>query len=225
MKQPLVWFALLLLLHVSCKKEELAPAADLGYAYYPTEIGHWVMYEVDSVYYIAGLRVEQKFQMKEVVQDHFDDLEGRASITAIRYRKKFDASTPYDQLPWDAGYLITATRTAQNLQLLEDNQTYLKLIFPPISGKKWNGNSFNAQDAWTFTYADVNKASSLASAFDSTLTVDQSGLNDPVINTQRGKEVYAKHVGLVYKTQTVLNVQGQDTSGTSFTMTLKDYGN
>ncbi len=215
----------LLFFNTACKKEVVTPPADLGYAYFPTDVGHWVLYEVDSLYYQAGVRVEKRFQLKEVVQDSYDDLEGRASISLVRYRRNFDPNTPYDQLSWDAGYAVSATRTAQNLQYTEDNQTYLRLIFPPQNSKKWNGNAFNAQAAWTYTYSDVNKASSLAAGFDSTITVNQSGLNDPIINTQVGKEVYAKHVGLVYKTQTILNVQGQDTAGTSYTLIAKDFGN
>ena len=63
---------------VSCKKENALPE-DMGYSYYPVNVGHWVIYDVDSISYndFTGKIDSFKYQIRELVAGNFEDAEGR----------------------------------------------------------------------------------------------------------------------------------------------------
>lgn len=219
----LVLSSVILVLFFSCKKKTETPP-DLGYSYFPGVIGSWIIYDVDSTYYdsVSNITTTIKFQQKDSVESLITDNSGRATLRIERYKRYYDASTPYAQLPWNIADVITANMTASTAEIVEGNQRYIRLIFPPKLNKKWNGNASNAQDRWDYEYTSVNSSTTLNATYDSTITVSQSGLNDPIINTQLSTEMYAKHIGLIYKRFQYLTLS-PDTSGSEYTMTMSDY--
>ena len=70
----------------SCKKEVVAPV-DVGYGYFPTNIGHWVLYNVDSTHYDSFYHTKTHFhyQIKELIQSTFLDLSNRQTQRIERY--------------------------------------------------------------------------------------------------------------------------------------------
>src|ERR1051326_1610852 len=78
----LSWYLVLCTLYLipSCKKD--APAPDLGYGYAPINVGHWVIYQIDSTAeddQTVGRKTYQ-FQIKEVIESIFTDNQGRPTI-------------------------------------------------------------------------------------------------------------------------------------------------
>ena len=212
------------LLLLSCHKDNPVAAIDAGYNYFPSGIGHWIIYDVDSTYYEEGNGnvVTLKYQLKEIIESTFDDNSGRPTQRIERYTRLFNPDTPYDQLPWQIAAVWTSNLTPALAERKEDNQTYIKLIFPPRAGKKWNGNASNAMDKWEYEYTAVDVAQTVNLSFDSTLTVTQTGLNDPIINIQTSTEIYARNVGMIYKSFRSLKMQ-PDTSGSEYSMIIHDY--
>src|SRR6266481_1017842 len=81
----------------SCKKDAIPPP-DMGYNYFPNQVGRYVIYNVDSFYY-AGIPVvidTFKFQIKEKIESMFTDNEGRPSIRLERYIKYYNDTVSYD---------------------------------------------------------------------------------------------------------------------------------
>jgi hypothetical protein len=184
----------------SCRKDD-AVETDIGYGYFPTEIGHWVMYEIDSTVYddFEGDTDVYRYQVKEVLESEFLDNEGRPSIRVERYRRNFDPLLPYDSIPWYLSRVWYFTRTAAHAEKMEENQRYIRLAFAAADGKTWDGNAYNTIGAWNYKYVDVDVPYSIgAFAFDSTCLVEQKKEIN-LINHRTYHERYAKNVGLIEK--------------------------
>ena len=223
-RKNILYLAICLLpLFFSCKKKVLPPP-DMKYSYFPTNVGHWVIYDVDSLYHndYDCMIHPYHFQIKEIITEEFYDAQGRLSQRIERYTRSSDTSS------WKIRNVWTSNLTKTTAERTEENQRYVKLIYPPAVDKSWNGNSFNTIGEWGYQYSSVDEPSSdIVLNFDSTLTVEQTGKNDPLIYTQHGKEVYAKNVGLIYKEQTDLRYNttrptGCD-SGSVYKITLVSY--
>jgi hypothetical protein len=131
----------------------------------------------------------------------------RGEVTYFLLREKREDSTE----AWK-GVDTWSTRRVNNQVIQnEANVTYVKLIFPPSLNLKWDGNQYNnlpdngelfydGDDAPYFI-SEINKPVSLTTGFESddSLTVTQNDLNDKFTGIDERKEIYARHVGLVYK--------------------------
>jgi hypothetical protein len=178
-----------------CRKDaDLAPA-DMGYGYFPANIGHWAVYQVDStswddfndtVYYY-------NYQIKEVIESAFVDNEGRNTLRIERYKRLTDTNS------WIIKDVWFANLTSATAERVEENERFIKLIFPVTEGKVWNGNAFNTLGEEEYTYNDVNIPDTIGNfIFDSSLTVKQFDERNLILY-RYSSEVYAKKVGLIYK--------------------------
>ena len=188
-------FAFVLALIVwACKKSD-NPSVDLGYNYFPTKIGHWVVYDVDCTGFdlFNDTIIYSQYQIREMVESEFIDAEGRLSQRLERYRR--DTST----LPWTLTDIWYQTRTPLRAEKIEENVRFVRLIYPVDKGDEWDGNAFNTLPEWEYEYTKANKDGAVgALSFDSTLTVMQ--INDSnIIELDYAQERYAKNVGLYYK--------------------------
>jgi hypothetical protein len=185
----------------SCKKEQNQPVY-LGYDYFPANVGHYVIYQCDSVYFNPYSSNKPQFdtsiyQIKEVIDSIYNDNQGRPTMRIVRYKRNNDSiSWNNISLPekvWSGNLLST---TAQRL---EDNYRYVKLIFPVSLNATWNGNVYNTLGEWDYKYTSVNTPLTLGSAhFDSTLTVAQQNYST-LLQYQYYEEQYATGIGLIYK--------------------------
>lgn len=231
--QPIFAICILALLLQGCKKDEEVDT-DIGWGYFPTEIGHWVIYEVDSTVYrdFFSDTLYFRYQVKEVLQSEFIDNEGRPSIRIERYRRNYDSLLPYDSIPWYLSRVYAFTRTNGWAEKLEENERFIRLAFPVEQGKSWNGNAYNTIGEWTYKYKDVDEPYSIGSfSLDSTVRVEQKNEIN-LISHRTYSERYAKNIGMIQKN--VIDVS--DTafgsvpvidriySGVIYNITLVDYG-
>ena len=192
----------------SCKDDQVEPSIENNYAgYFPLETGFWIEYNADSVVDLdeddpfnldTAIRA-YTFQLREEIDSGFFDAEGEWAYRISRYRRLSDT------LPWDFMNLWTAKITNTSAQRVEDNIRFVKLSFPINERKTWNGNAFNYYIEEDYLYADIHQPFSLGGfSFDSTVNVIQ---NDFTSNVNRilKNEIYANHVGMVYKRQDSLN--------------------
>lgn len=189
---------------------------DLGYTYFPTTTGSYVIFKVDSTYY--GVNQEHYvYQIKEEIVDQFIDDAGRPAQILNRYYRPGNGS------PWTLIDVWTILRTPTTAERVEENVRYVKLEFPVKEGGTWNGNAFNNQPAWQYVYQNVNKFADVGILqFDNTLTVQQWN-NVNLVDQEVFYEIYAKDIGLVYKQKKDLNVQSNQTSGYDVTYSAIAY--
>lgn len=190
------------LIGVSCKKKVESPP-DVGYAYAPTTIGKYIVYDVDSTVYddFKHDTTYFKYRIKEKLEEIFIDNQGRQAIKLVRYMKKYNPSVSYDNIPWFVKDVWNYTKTSTTLEVVEENIRFTKLVFPVKEDISWNGNANNTIGDWEYKYNYVDKAEIINGyQFDNILYVEQKDdKNKNAIHRQYFIEKYAKGVGLVYR--------------------------
>jgi hypothetical protein len=213
----------------SCRKSNNSNE-DITRNYFPLQFGKSVTYNVDSTVYTdgilvydilsatwkidtAGVKYNKKSQLKYVVTDTFTDRRNFKPVLSyiidVFYR-------PYNGSNWKMANTITVTPTTNSLLYDQDQNQYVKLMFPITEGTSWDGNrliDLNDPDKvyyrnWDYTYQNVHQSynNSLVN-YDNTVTVQETDQSvnypsfDSLVAAYRtyAKEVYAYNVGMVYK--------------------------
>lgn len=190
-----------------CEPDQKA-TIDYKYRYFPVDLGHWVIYQVDSTTYddfYVPPRVEtQSYQIKEVIESIFKDNENRDTYRIERFKR--DSVTD----PWVLINVWVANRTRSTAERVENNLRFIKLVFPVIQNASWSGNKFifigdnggfdlSYLEDWDYTYEEIDQPLVMNSImFDTTVTVLQRD-RDIGIQLDYFKEIYAQDVGLIYK--------------------------
>jgi|GEM_PF-937515 len=198
----------------SCKKDKTA-AIYMGYDYFPTNIGHWVIYTVDSVVAnpldtgSGGYHVDSShYEVKEIIDSQYTDNTGTRTEVISRYKRNF---SPGDT-NWKYQKTYTANLNSKEAIRKEDNVVYVKLAFPFMANGSyttWDGGAFNSgefsggsQLNWSEANCQYTTTNAGASInwyyFDSTLTVLRCN-NQNLTANQYVVEQYATGVGLIYK--------------------------
>jgi hypothetical protein len=203
---------------LSCKKDNNS-TLDMGYNYFPNQVGRYVVYDVDSFHYedqninpnTHAAKIDTfKFQLKEKIQSIFQDNQNRPTIRLERYVRFSDSSHSYTNVPWTLRNVWVENRTATTAEKVEENLRYVKLVFPVDASKNWNGNSQNDSTAWNYYYDYYDQPRTVANhSFDSVLNVMQKDENS-LISKTTFHEMYARNVGLIYKSE--INIQSQPPS-------------
>lgn len=219
MKQTL-FLALVLssLVIIGCKKEEVV-ATDLGYGYYPTTLGSWVEYQVDSIWKDEefGEYDSVSYRLRQRIESAFIDAEGRQAWRVQRSVQDTSGT-------WRVRDVWSTTANGIIAELTEENERRLKLSFPVRLGRAWDSNVFNVNPELEVGYEEVDVAWSVNGlSFDSTALVQNTVPANPV-DRRDLVERYAKGIGMVYKQWEETNTQMTGTRGFKVTMVAVDHG-
>lgn len=212
---------------VSCSKDEETVIPDIGHDYAGLEVGKYVVYDVDSFYYddFTGTIDTSYYQIREVVDSEYEDLEGEDAFKIIRYRKETDSTN------WVLIDVWSSKLTQTNFQKLEENIKFVKLIFPVRNNVTWNGNAMNNQGDMQYEFTSIDQSETIGgNSLNLVLTVLQfEDIN--LVQERFFEEKYAKGIGMVYKKSVdISNTFNSGTglwernSGIDITMTLSSYG-
>lgn len=223
----------------SCKHETLDPV-DVGYAYYPVNIGHWVMYEVDSTVWDDFFPVDSpqhvrtyNYDIKEIIESEYYDNEGRLTQRLERYQKSCDTCNWFIKDVW------AVNLTPSTAEKVEENYRYVKLVFPIESSALWNGNAFNTLGEQDYEYEDIFEPCTVNSInFDSTLNTNTFDSTVTVIEKPESASnaiegfnqyaIYARNVGMVfrrYRDVDIDNLTHEIKAGKDYTYKFISYGN
>jgi hypothetical protein len=208
-------------LAISCSKTG-QPEPDMGYNYFPLATGHYVIYEVDSIDYNAFTNSVDtfRFEVKELVGEEFIDNASRPSKRVYRYYRQ----SPSQE--WDIHSVSIVTLLKERLEKVENNQRFIKLIFPVREGMDWKGNSYTSLPSWEYEFRDADKPKEIRGiAYDSTVTV-QLVEDENLIEAQNYKEIYARNIGLAAReiVDIKTEVDGTIKSGLKFYQRIKSHG-
>ncbi len=207
----------------SCKKSQ-QDKPYFGYDYFPLTKGHWVIYDVDSIYFndFTGKIDTFHYQIKE----QFGESEGdpiahdkSTSVTIQRFSRTSESN------PWAINWVGFATQLKQRLEKVENNQKIVKLTFPIRIGVTWKGNAFNNLDEWDFKYLEVHESFEVQGQnFDSTVFIQQIDEKN-LIEERNYSERYARNVGLISREiiDVKTEVDGTIISGLKFYQRIKAY--
>jgi len=208
----------------ACKKDP-APPVDVGYDYFPTDVGTWVIYDVDSIVYddFNNSIYTYEYQIYERIESTFTDGEGRETQRIERYKRDSTNGA------WIIKDVWFANRTNTTAEKVEENVRFIKLTFPARSGNTWDGNASNTIEEWEYRITEYDVAKSINGVyFDSCLTVLQKDY-PTAISKEYYLEIYAKHVGLIYKKSINLEISSGNVldsldKGFDYTIQVNSYG-
>ncbi len=171
---------------------------DLGYDYYPETIGTYVEYEVTEIVHDNAVSIHDTshYYLKEQIESSFIDDEGRKAYRIERFKK--------DSLhhSWQISDVWVSVKTTTHLEKVEENETFLRLLFGVKNDKEWDGNAANTRDAWEYTYKDVDEPFNMSGeSFSQTTRIIQRDfrVTEIPIAHEYVEEIYARNVGLVKK--------------------------
>jgi hypothetical protein len=220
----------LLLFLFSCKKDTEVTPTTKGYSYAGLTVGKYVIYDVDSIFYddFDNSTNQYYFQIKELIQSKYIDAEGEEAYRIERYKKDTAVSPNFElQVVWNSK--ITPT----TYQKVENNERFVKLIFPVKQGETWNGNSLNNRSTWEYECVSAHIPEQIGGiGLDSVATITQFDDGDEIlIQRQFYQEKFAAKIGLVYKkvidVKKAFNNQTgfyENSLGVDVTYTLNSYG-
>jgi len=236
LKKQVFILSLIIVSMISCSKKNITTDNSLlGLDYYPTNLGKYVIYDLDSTVYtqLPKDTLVYKYRIKEKFADTYTDNLGQPAIRLERYIKRYNPLKPYDSIPWSIKeiWMIHASNTS--IQVLESNLRFTKLIFPVQEKASWNGNAGNTLGEQEYTYDYIDRKETLNSnTLNQVLLVKQKDYRT-LISYQYYSEKYAKGVGLVYREITDLlsnnivagqSVENRIESGIVYKQTLVTYG-
>lgn len=222
LKRIFLFVAISSLAWVSCTKENNAPAKDLQSNFYPLKVGAVLIYDVDSTAYSNFTNTSQnfKFEIKDSITNTYVDLTGAVNYRIERYKRTTTSN------PWVFQKVFARNKNLRDGEEFIDNQRFIRIIFPPLAGSVWNGNSKNTIGEQEYLIENEIAPLSINNlTFDSTVVVkeiDEFNLirEDLVLST------YAKNIGLVQKEVTAIDKNistGKITNGTKFTLKIKSF--
>lgn len=210
---------LLGLFFVACERVvETLPETDKSY--YPIVQNKYRVYQVDSIVYDEyNCSIQTKsYQVKEVTGASMIDGEGQIAHRLERYRR----ATASDS--WTLVGIWSEKVEDNQVQRVENNQRFVKMVFPVEETKKWDGIVYIRRDTlvpirggaidlykdWEqFTYKGVDQSyldTTSNIVYPATVQIIQV---DKTNNIERrySTEVYAKNIGLIYKKMQILDSQ------------------
>ncbi len=204
----------------ACKKEKLVEL-NAGYGYAQYKPGQYTEFSVDSIVYDEFNQTVDTYRyfLKELIAESFVDHAGLSALRIERYQRAQDTAQ------WAITDVWTSNLNAATFEKTENNERFVKMVFPVKDGKSWNGNSFNTLGFQEYKFDEVDVPYSTGNfAFDSSATVVQIDEFNLILRDY-SVEVYAKNVGLVFKefisVKTLTN--GVIKSGVSYRYKLKGY--
>lgn len=213
MKTKFILYIIFLLIFTSCKSEYDDFTLEEGRFYYPIEVGLNTTFKIDSTIYnpFQQLIIEKSFYVREFIESTYIDDAGNTNYRLERYTGETDSTTNKLASVW---YVSVGKKS---IDRVEDNLRFRKMIFPALENASWQAHKFIYENEllsylknWKYNYTTINKPFQLTDLtfankdFDSTITIRQIG-DSSNITQAKGKEVYAKNIGLVFREMTYLD--------------------
>lgn len=230
--------SLLPFLTASCKKVNETLVAEKIINYYPLHIGNSISYQLDSTVYISfgSEKVVRSYIIKDVVDSMITDNLGRNS-----YKIKRKIRSTIDTTEWSDLMSYLVTFETSRIELIQDNQRYLKMIDPIRNNVEWNGNThintisnpeLQYLDQWKYYYTNVNMPYTINNyTYPETITIIQrddtigdTTNKDNYFEVNYSREVYSKEIGLIYKEFLHEAWQAANSSSTSGYYESNSYG-
>lgn len=201
-----------------CKKDAEEPLP-MGYDFFPLRVGHWVEYEVDSMWRDDVLNVYDSvsYRLLERVHETYTDAEGRTAFRILRYVA--------DQAgEWQIRDVWTSYTDERYAEKTEENKRRLKLSFPVRQTRTWDVNVYNTDAELEVAYRELDEPwSSDSLSFEKSVLVRNVLPANSVLRRDY-EEHYVREVGLVEKSWEETNSQVTGVRGFRLRMVAVAYG-
>lgn len=217
MKHLYLFFALLIVLFSSCRKDPDYEEIDLAYDYFPNLTDSFIEYKVNTILY-GTTNDTLEYYLREYIAESFIDVIGHPSTRVERFKR----NSPDEPYQLDEVWVQKRMTTA--VERVEDNQRYIRFIFPPEEGRTWDGNAYNTFDPWEYEFIEVGVPRTVGPfSFEETAFIQQRD-NVNIVEQQVAYEVYARGIGLIEKYYRNLSFQGGEIVGEETEMRVIGFG-
>ncbi|MCP4459867.1 MAG: hypothetical protein GY816_17870 [Cytophagales bacterium] len=176
-----------ILMMFSCTKE--SETLPLGQDYFPIAIGDYRMYDVTETTYVDKVETIETYQLRESFYDLIESGNETTFLMRIERRET-------DQDNWLSVENIAILQTASNLEYKEQNMTFVKMSFPVIVNRVWDGNAQNQDFEQLYHYEELGSSDYTFENSDH-IKVIISDLPANIVAQDERFETYAQDVGLV----------------------------
>jgi hypothetical protein len=178
-----------------CTSDTISPIDSYGTEYFPLETGNYIIYTVDQTTFELGNASNHSFQLKETVVDSF--LNQAGTYTYSLHREIWDDINQ----AWNLSAVWSTRLTDTEAIVAEGNKNFLKLKFPLISEKEWDGNLYNTNDMELYKADSIgfNHVLNPDLNIEQTITIVQNDNLDKIVETDYRIEKYAPGIGLIFK--------------------------
>lgn len=187
------YLPVLLLLAVGCgEDEDVKQLSDAGY--FPLRKGFYQVYEVHNrEYQLQAEIVNEMYQLKTEVVDSFINQEQGYTYTIHRSKR----STTNDV--WEFQDVWSVRMNAANVVVSEENIPYIKIVFPAVKNRQWNGNALNTLPADEYVLTNTGESYELATGgtVGEYIQITQEDSYDPILYLKKREEIYVQNIGLV----------------------------
>lgn len=211
----------LLLTALACSNQQELETVevDMGYGYFPLQIGRSWTYTVDSVVFVPQiggiLQDSSRTLVRELLVDTTTSLTGERLYRGERYERKSDT------LPWQFRKVFTLSRNERQAIRQEDNVRVVVLPFPNSRNAVWfpdayfddntffpvAGESVAVFIDWRAAVVDRGMSFVLGdSTIEETLLVENLNFENEN-NWREVKEIYARGIGLVERQWRILDLE------------------
>lgn len=197
------------------------------YTYFPLIPGRYVLYDVDETQYALNAPpVHRRYQLKETVGAVYTGLSGETAYKLVRHRRSIDTQ------PWLPDSVWTARLVRNEAIRGENGRDFVALVFPLSNGLRWNGNRYNPLGPDEYELRNRDQPYRVGNTqFDDTVTVVAED-DSTLIAHKKRNDIYARHVGLVYRERTQLYFctspacagKNQIDYGTQYIYRIRQYG-
>lgn len=189
---PLFLFAFTLFL-VACEEKTESPSLELEQDYQPLGIGYFWIYEVEeTIYFGENDSEDYRFFYRDRVRTSYLNAENEVTHIVERFKST-------DRVAWTLELEYTLIYRDRLLLRTINNTPVAVLVFPPETGRIWNGKSYQAEGDDEFEI-ELSGQSELP-GFESinAVKVLQENLDDKITIRDIRYEVFGKGVGLLEK--------------------------
>ncbi len=211
-------FGFSIILVAACKETPDDYNPNLGYDYYPLEVGKFFEYQMDSIIFDPNgdtTVFHTTSFLREEILDTLTDNEGNTMYKIEQYERAADT------LPWNIKKVLSVALVDNQATRTEDNLHFVKIAFPLAKGNRWKGNSHFDEGlivdiagetvamfkGWEYRVNDFGVADTIGGfQFDETILIEEAE-NENLIELRRSYATYAKGVGLVARELWILDTQ------------------
>lgn len=204
---------------LSACKDDVAAPQDMGQEFFPLKVGHWVEYQVDSLWRDDVLNVldSVSYRLLERIEEVHTDAGGRTAYRILRY-------VPDASGNWEVRDVWTAYRDQRGAEMTEENMRRLKLSFPVREARTWDINVYNTDRLLDVAFRELDEPwASDSLSFDKSVLV-RNVLGPNAVEKRNFEERYVRDVGLVEKYWEETNTQVSGVRGFRMRMVAVAHG-
>lgn len=209
--------AVVLFLEGCSKKTDTYPTEPLTDYFLNLQPGKYIRYLLDSTLYIEFGQKDTviHYEAKDVVDAPITDGLGREGWRVLRYMRHVGST---DENAWDLKLAYYVIPGKNNIEIIENNLRFIKLVSPVVEGNSWHGNVYLPDhpfeqyygilsdaglQSWDYTYRNKYAPETINDTdYDSTFSVEQIDEEEytPALDFKNyWVEKYAKGIGMIYR--------------------------